>query len=146
MNFGISFPLDCEVTHARNILIRRKKLENLRHFASITSYIGNHRSDQEITRFRRAFNRSFMRSDERRVTKERPFASSPRLCVASIRRHGNKLYARDRKASTPSRNLANGKLQNGRNRAYLAHGSRPRLFIRNFALIRQYRAKLKMRK
>jgi len=61
-----------------------------------------------------------------------------RLCVASIRRHGNKLYARDRKAATPSCNLANGKLRNGRNRAYSAHGSRPRLFIRNFALIREF--------
>jgi len=40
------------------------------------------------------------------------------LCVAPIDRGGNKVCARDRKAAMPRRNLANGKLRNGRNRAF----------------------------
>lgn len=108
-------------------------------FASIVYHISAIiDTGQETTRLHGTFNGSFTRSNGRRVTKERPFASTPRLCVASIYRHGNKLCARDRKAATPSHNLANGKLRNGRNRAFPAHRFRSRLFIRNSALIRKF--------
>lgn len=75
------------------MLIRRKKLENL------SSHLSHRISGiidiaQEVTRLRGTFNWSFTRSGGRRVTKEWPFASSPRLYVASIYRHGNKLCVR----------------------------------------------------